>query len=63
MTVCDQCGELAMNTLTTCDDCRRSNEEFYDGCMRHMWVPGYGACPACADENEKQPATPESGEE
>ena len=30
MTTCDQCGQLAMNTLTICEDCRRDNDEFDD---------------------------------
>ena len=37
MTVCDQCGELAMNTITICENCRRDNEEYdelNDDCTR-----------------------------
>lgn len=30
MTVCDVCGKLAMNTLTTCSECVVSEEEWTD---------------------------------
>lgn len=40
MTVCEICGELAMNTLTLCQDCRRDQDEqkFNDSDIDHFDV-------------------------
>lgn len=42
---------------------QREKDKFYDGCMRHMWTPGNGACPSCNTELEKLYSEPESKEE
>lgn len=48
---CMNMEHLAMPGL-----CAEHEPEPYDGCMRHMWTPGSGACPLCMDENEPKPA-------
>lgn len=41
MTVCDSCGQLTMDSITVCNDCRRERDEFReinkcDNCERYV---------------------------
>ena len=49
------CPGIAKRALDLCaKDSSIGVEKYYDGCMRHMWTPGDGGCPMCADENESE---------